>query len=74
AALTNWSAAAIHAALEASVAALDLKLGKVAQPLRVAVTGGGVSPPIDATVEILGRDATLTRLDRAIAWINARNA
>ncbi|MGH8307827.1 MAG: glutamate--tRNA ligase [Gammaproteobacteria bacterium] len=74
AALTNWSAAAIHAALEASVAALDLKLGKVAQPLRVAVSGGGVSPPIDVTVEILGRELTLARLDRAIAWINARNA
>ncbi|MGH8284119.1 MAG: glutamate--tRNA ligase [Gammaproteobacteria bacterium] len=73
AALTNWSAAAIHAALEASVAALDLKLGKVAQPLRVAATGGGVSPPIDVTVEILGRDTTLARLDRAIRWIEARD-
>ncbi|MGB9429109.1 MAG: glutamate--tRNA ligase [Gammaproteobacteria bacterium] len=74
AALKDWSANAIHAALEASVAALGLKLGKVAQPLRVAVTGGGVSPPIDVTVEILGRDATLARLDRAVRHIQAQSA
>ncbi len=70
--LTDWSAPAIHGVLETSVAALGLKLGKVAQPLRVAVSGGGVSPPIDATVAIIGRDVTLARLDRAIQWIEAR--
>ncbi len=42
-------------------------LGKVAQPIRVAVSGGSVSPPIDVTLEILGRETTLQRLDRAIA-------
>jgi len=52
---------------------LGVKLGKVAQPLRVAVSGGGVSPPIDATLEILGRDVTLARLDRALEWIAARS-
>ncbi|MGA9851875.1 MAG: glutamate--tRNA ligase [Gammaproteobacteria bacterium] len=71
--MAEWSTAAVHAALEASIAALNLKLGKVAQPLRVAVSGGGVSPPIDITVEILGRDTTLARLDRAIRWIEARS-
>ena len=40
-------------------------LGKVAQPLRVAVTGTAVSPPIDATLALLGRDRTLQRLDLA---------
>ena len=42
-------------------------LGKVAQPIRVAVSGGTVSPPIDVTLEILGRETTLARLDRATA-------
>jgi len=42
-------------------------LGKVAQPIRVAVSGGTVSPPIDVTLEILGRGTTLARVDRAIA-------
>ena len=42
-----------------------LGLGKVAQPIRVAVSGGSVSPPIDQTLAILGREETLRRLDRA---------
>ncbi|MEX2050095.1 MAG: glutamate--tRNA ligase [Steroidobacteraceae bacterium] len=66
--LANWSAAAIHEAIEALAEAGGLGLGKVAQPLRVAVSGGGVSPPIDQTLAILGRDRTLERLDRAIAY------
>ena len=40
-------------------------LGKVAQPIRVAVSGGSISPPIDQTLAILGREETLKRLDRA---------
>ena len=42
-------------------------LGRVAQPVRVAVAGGSVSPPIDATLAILGREEALARLERAIA-------
>lgn len=42
-------------------------LGQVAQPIRVAVSGGPVSPPIFDTLEILGRDATLARIDRCLA-------
>ncbi|MFN4262168.1 MAG: glutamate--tRNA ligase [Thioalkalivibrionaceae bacterium] len=68
-ALPHWTKEPIHAAVEATGAALDLKLGKVAQPLRVAVSGGSVSPPIDVTLELLGRDNTLMRIDRAIAAI-----
>jgi glutamyl-tRNA synthetase len=37
-------------------------LGKIAQPLRVAVTGGTISPPIDQTLEILGKERVLGRL------------
>lgn len=67
----GWSAALIHAALEACVAALGVKLGKVAQPLRVAVSGGTVSPPIDITLEILGRETVLKRLERAVHHIES---
>ena len=73
AALQGWSASAIHSLLDEIAATLGVKLGKVAQPLRVAVSGGGVSPPIDATLEILGRDVTLARLDRALDWIAAQS-
>ena len=44
-------------------------MGAVAQPLRVAVSGTTVSPPIDLTLEILGKEKTLERVRAAIAWI-----
>ena len=45
----------------------SLALGKIAQPLRVAVTGGTVSPPIDATVALLGTERAMARLDATLA-------
>ena len=41
-------------------------LGRIAQPLRIAVTGGPVSPPIFDTLEMLGRERVLRRLDRCL--------
>ncbi len=70
AALDDWRAEPIHQVVIATAEAMDLKLGKVAQPVRVAVCGGPVSPPIDITLELLGRDKTLARLDRALAYID----
>jgi len=67
--LAPWSAAGIHAAINAIAESIGQGLGKVAQPVRVAVAGGSVSPPIDQTLELLGRERTLARLDRAIAYI-----
>ncbi|MFO1407105.1 MAG: glutamate--tRNA ligase [Steroidobacteraceae bacterium] len=64
--LPGWTAPAIHEAISAVAVGQGVGLGKVAQPVRVAVTGGTVSPPIDATLEILGREATLGRLGRAL--------
>ena len=65
-ALTDWSAPSIHASLNGLAAQLGVGLGKIAQPLRVAVTGSSVSPPIDSTLALLGRERTLTRLDAGI--------
>jgi glutamyl-tRNA synthetase len=67
--LSEWTAGAIHARIQALAEQAGLALGKIAQPIRVAVSGGGVSPPIDQTLEILGREQVLKRLDRAIAYI-----
>ena len=72
-ALDSWNAVALHGAIEAVTTELDVGMGKVGQPLRVAVTGGGFSPPIDQTVEIIGRDSSLSRIDRAIALIESRS-
>lgn len=74
AALDVWARAPIAAAIEASAAAHGLNLGKLGQPIRVAVTGGAVSPPIDVTVTLVGRTRCLARLDRAIEYIAERVA
>ena len=65
--LPQWNALAIHAALNDIATRLQSGLGKVAQPLRVAVTGTAVSPPIDATLELLGRTRTFERIDAALS-------
>ena len=53
---------------------LDLKMGKVAQPLRVAITGSTASPAIDETLALVGRDRTIARIERAQAKISAEAA
>jgi len=67
AALPDWDGAAIHGQLTAFAAAKGLALGKLAQPIRLAICGGTVSPPIDASLAILGREESLARLDRALS-------
>lgn len=72
AALPEWSASALHDAIDACAGSFEINMGKLGQPLRVAVTGGPVSPPIDATLALVGRDKCLARIDRAIAFVEAR--
>ncbi len=67
-ALDEWSAAGVHEAVNQTATELGLALGKVAQPVRVAVVGTAVSPPIDVTLEVLGRQATLARLHLALDY------
>ncbi len=74
AALGDWQPGPIHEAVQATAEGLGEKLGKVAQPLRVAVSGGTVSPPIDITVYLLGRERALGRIDRALAYIDIASA
>jgi glutamyl-tRNA synthetase len=70
--LAEWNEAGIEEAVERVASEFDLNMGKVGQPVRVAVTGGPVSPPIDVTVSLVGRERTLERLDRAIELIEKR--
>jgi len=72
AALPLWTAEAVHAVVAAVAETRGLKLGKIAQPLRVAIAGRAVSPPIDVTLALVGRERTLTRIDRALAHIGKR--
>jgi glutamyl-tRNA synthetase len=64
--LAEWKVEAIHAAIEAAAAAIGEGMGKIAQPLRVALTGTQVSPSIDHTVFLAGRDEALRRIEAAI--------
>ena len=70
--LEDWDKEAIHAAINTVAQQQAMKFGKIAQPLRVAVTGSAVSPSIDITLQLLGRDKTLSRLDFALAYIHRR--
>lgn len=70
--LDQWTAAEITHVIEETAAAHDLNMGKLGQPIRVAVTGNSVSPPIDTTVWLIGQKRTLSRLDKAIEFIEAR--
>lgn len=72
--IRHWGQTAISEAIEAAAAEYDIDLGKIGQPLRVAVTGGPVSPPIDVTLWLAGRERTLARLDSALAHIEERAA
>jgi glutamyl-tRNA synthetase len=66
--LPDWTVESTQRAVEETASAAGIGMGKVAQPIRVAVTGGTASPGIGVTLYILGREKTLLRLDRAIAF------
>ncbi len=67
--LSKWDQEQIHKLLELTCEAHELKLGKLAQPIRVAVAGCAVSPPIDITLKLLGKETVISRLDRALIYI-----
>lgn len=69
AALPQWSAEAVSQALHATAEALGIGMGKVAQPMRVAITGTQVSPDISHTVYLAGQAEALARIDAALAKV-----
>jgi glutamyl-tRNA synthetase len=74
AALDDWNRQALHDTVEQVATELDVKMGKVAQPLRVAVVGRAASPGIDVTLYLVGKEACLRRIDKALDYIAARTA
>jgi glutamyl-tRNA synthetase len=73
AAAPAFDAAAVEAALAPLAERLDVKPGKLYQPIRVAITGSTVSPGIFESVAALGRDASLARIDAAIERLLAQS-
>lgn len=72
AALHDWTAESVHAAINSAAESLGLGMGKVGMPLRVAVTGGGNSPSLDVTLALIGKARCLARIDQALAFIAER--
>jgi glutamyl-tRNA synthetase len=67
--LEQWTETSTQAAVEAVASSAGIGLGKVAQPLRVAVTGSAASPGIGITLQLIGRERTLARIERALEMI-----
>jgi glutamyl-tRNA synthetase len=63
---TDWTAPAIEAAVKAHAEAQSLKLGKLAQPLRAALTGTATSPGIFDVLEVLGKEESLGRIEDVV--------
>jgi glutamyl-tRNA synthetase len=64
--LSDWETSPIHEVIIAIAEKYELKMGKVAQPIRVAVTGSTMSPSIDVTLKLIGKERTIRRLTHAI--------
>jgi glutamyl-tRNA synthetase len=73
-ALEDWEPQTLERTVERVAGELDLNMGKVAQPLRVAIVGRAASPGIDVTLRLVGKDPTLRRIDKALAFIRERAA
>jgi len=67
--LDDWEKETLHQVIIAVSEELSVKMGQVAQPLRVSITGGGVSPSIDATLQLLGKQKTTTRIKFALNYL-----
>lgn len=66
----EWVAERLHQAIKNCAIFHDVGMGKIAQPIRVAITGGMVSPSIDITLELMGFERTSASISTAIEWIN----
>ncbi len=67
--VVQWNADTIHGSFEVVTGRFKLSLGQIAQPVRVAITGGTSSPGIFEVLDVLGKQRTIERLDRAIELI-----
>ena len=70
-ALEDWDAETLERTLDQVAVGLGVKMGKVAQPLRVAVVGRAASPGIGVTLALVGKEAVLRRIDRALDYIDS---
>ncbi|NVK21615.1 MAG: glutamate--tRNA ligase [Kangiellaceae bacterium] len=70
----DWTAGNLHSIVSQTAEELELGMGKVGMPLRVAVTGAGMSPDLGITLEWIGKERVLSRIDQALDFIAQREA
>ncbi|KVX03661.1 glutamate--tRNA ligase [Shewanella frigidimarina] len=70
--LNDWNVENIHNVIEATATELDVGMGKVGMPLRVAVTGAGQSPALDLTLFLIGKERSAQRISKAIEFVADR--
>lgn len=68
-----WERDVLQVCINDVSAEFNINMSKIAQPLRVAVTGSSMSPSIDMTLTLLGKQRVLSRLERALGWIRERS-
>lgn len=71
-AIEDWQAENIQAAINATAEELDVGMGKIGMPLRVAATGSGNSPSLDVTLNLISKEQIAQRIDKAINYIANR--
>lgn len=71
-AFEDWTPEQLKRVVERVAEELETNMGKVAQPLRVAIVGRAASPGIDETLMLVGKEAALRRIDKALAYIAVR--
>ncbi|QHD96203.1 glutamate--tRNA ligase [Proteus terrae subsp. cibarius] len=71
-AITEWTAENVHQAIQDTADELEVGMGKVGMPLRVAVTGAGQSPGLDVTVHAIGKTRSVARINKALDFITER--
>lgn len=71
-AITEWTAENVHQAIQDTADELEVGMGKVGMPLRVAVTGSGQSPALDVTVHAIGKTRSVARINKALDFITER--
>jgi glutamyl-tRNA synthetase len=70
----EWQATLLHQCVAEQAKHLELKMGKVGMPLRVALTGGTDSPDIGLTLQLIGKEAVLRRIAKAVETIRQRKS
>ena len=72
--LAIWEPERLNDVVRITAEELEIGMGKIAQPLRVALTGTAISPSIDKTLWLVGRERSLARIRRALEYVMARAA